>query len=259
MTRAAGSRRDTRLSCSGRIARSSWWTCRKPSRLERAARSWRQAIDQGTDTPADAARLGRLLWAPLARALPAGTTTVYLAPEGELARLPWAALPGRKPGTVLLEDLALAVVPHGPFLLQNLKYPPRYAAGPETVLALGDVDYGASAPGPYPPLPATAAELRQVFALAGTRARLVLEKSEASWPALQEALPRARYAHLATHGFFNERALREEQRRLQQQRAAWDFQPERTTQPRGLGLRSPLSYTGLALAEANLRRRPAAS
>src|SRR5262249_27511649 len=57
-----------------------------------------------------AANLAGLVWQPLRKHLPAGLHTVYLAPDGELTRLPWAALPGRQPGSVLLEEAAVALV-----------------------------------------------------------------------------------------------------------------------------------------------------
>jgi len=217
--------------------------------IEAALQKWRQGIASLEDTPAQAAAVARLVWDPLARELPAGTTTVYLAPDGELARLPWAALPGRKPGTVLLDDLTIAVVPHGPFLLEQLKYPSGPVTAKETVLALGAVSYGPT--GNYTALPGTAAEIQQVTGLAGARARVVLAKDEATWSKLREALPQARYAHLATHGFFNAKALLEEGLRVERQLKAWEFQADRMSERPGLGLRSPLSYTGLVLAGAN--------
>jgi CHAT domain-containing protein/Tfp pilus assembly protein PilF len=219
--------------------------------IDQAVLAWRRAIEAFQDTPADAARVAKLLWQPLARELPRDTATLYLAPDGELARLPWAALPGQKPGTALLEDLAVAVVPHGPFLLEQLKYPTRYSAGTETVLALGAVDYGPAQASGYAPLAGTAAEVRQVTGLAGARANVTLEGDRATWTHLKEALPKARYAHLATHGFFNAKALLEENQRLQQQRKSWEFAVDRTTERVGFGVRSPLSYTGLVLAGAN--------
>src|SRR5207249_8547051 len=85
---------------------------------------------------AAAADVRRLVWDKLAAALPADTRTVYLAPDGDLARLPWAALPGATAGSVLLERYAFAVVPHGAFLLDQLASPPRSPAGPEAVLAV---------------------------------------------------------------------------------------------------------------------------
>jgi CHAT domain-containing protein len=169
-----------------------------------------------------------------------------------MVRVPWAALPGSKPGTVLLEELAVVVVPHGPFLLEQLKYPTHIAAGKENVLALGDVDYGPAKQDGYKPLAGTAAEVRQMFAVAGTRIKQELTRERATWAGLKEALPQARYAHLATHGFFNAGALVQEHQRMERQLKTWEFQEDRQTQRLGMGRRSPLSYTGLVLAGANL-------
>ena len=62
--------------------------------------------------------------------------------EGDLARLPWAALPGCQPGTVLLEEYLLATVPHGPFLLERL-LETNTTEDPGRLLAVGDVAYDA--------------------------------------------------------------------------------------------------------------------
>src|SRR5262249_37754157 len=82
--------------------------------IEKALAAWRQGIARGRDGTA-AAELRRLLWEQLAPHLPAGPgSTLYLCPDGELSALPWAALPGRVPGTVLLEEHALARIIHTP-------------------------------------------------------------------------------------------------------------------------------------------------
>ena len=84
----------------------------------------------------------QLVWEPIDKALPPATEVVYLTPDGPLTAIPWAALPGKKPGTVLLEDYALALVPHGPLLLDQLTHPIPFSAGsPGQVLAVGDVQY----------------------------------------------------------------------------------------------------------------------
>src|SRR5581483_8701000 len=36
---------------------------------------------------------------------------VLISPDGALARLPWTALPGTRPGSYLIEDLSIAIVP----------------------------------------------------------------------------------------------------------------------------------------------------
>jgi hypothetical protein len=75
--------------------------------IEQALAAWRQAIAQGLDSPA-AGELRTLLWDKLAAHLPAKEgSAVYLCPDADLSALPWAALPGRARGTVLLEDHAL--------------------------------------------------------------------------------------------------------------------------------------------------------
>lgn len=218
----------------------------KADPLDDAVRAWRAAIAKDNDTSRQAAQIAERVWAPLARELPAGTQTVYLAPDGELARLPWCALPGRAAGTVLLEDLSLAVVPHGPFLLEQLRRPAHHVDAAEAVVALGDVDYGPASKAGYAALQGTVAELRQLTALADRRPVVRLVQQKATWSALQLELPRARYAHLATHGFYDAKALAAERQRLldEWRRSRGDF-------TRGRAVRSPLAFVGLALAGAN--------
>jgi CHAT domain-containing protein len=250
--------------------------------INAAIAAWRQALtdwratlppteQQRLEDAADraAARMRRLVWEPLAPHLPTGTQTVYLSPDEGLARLPFAALPGTQPGRVLLDDYALAVVPHGPFLLEQLLYPPHFPDGPEPVLAVGGVGYDppgtAGAGRPYQSLPGTAAEVRQLQAVASGRPVCPLSGAEASAARLLAELPTARYAHLATHGFFAEAELTAEKRRTAQQVKDWAGLMERQlrdpaartaapTERVVSGGRTPLAYTGLVLAGAN---RPA--
>jgi CHAT domain-containing protein/Tfp pilus assembly protein PilF len=240
--------------------------------IERALADWQQAIAGRRDSPA-APRLRDLVWEPVARHLGPDTEAVYLAPEGALARLPWAALPGKQPGTVLLEEHAIAVVPHGQFLLAALRRQDRAADPAGALLAVGGVRYDeAPAPtagrrepllaqrgpdrdgvaGRWDYLPGSARELRLLRAAAAGRPVTVLDGSSASTARLLQELPRARLAHLATHGFFNETEFRTEQRRAEAQLQAWQFQIDRPTQLAGGGAQSPLAYTGLVLAGANV-------
>jgi CHAT domain-containing protein len=59
---------------------------------------------------AAATRLRSLLWRPIEKHL-GGAKVVLISPDGALARLPFAALPGRKAGSYLIEDVALAILP----------------------------------------------------------------------------------------------------------------------------------------------------
>src|SRR5262249_32267033 len=192
--------------------------------IEKALAAWRQDIANGLDSQA-AAQLRSLVWDKLMKHLPeTPESVVYLCPDADLSGLPWAALPGRAKGTILLEEHALALVPHGHALLQRLRAKAQPAAG--ALLALGGPRFD-KAPdavrrpddladlrpaarggkdGTWPDLPGARAEAAAVAALATGWARppKVLERSgsAASATQLYLDLPQARWAHLATHGFF---------------------------------------------------------
>jgi CHAT domain-containing protein/Tfp pilus assembly protein PilF len=241
--------------------------------IEDALTEWRRAIDERKTSPA-AEELRRRVWQPIAKHLPAGTDSVYLAPDGALTELPWAALPGDQPKSVLLEQYSLAVVPHGRYLLARLrdvtKLDPaglllavggvRYNDKPHPLtkpdagelLAAGVPDRDGS-PGTWAYLAATEREIQRLAGLAGPRTR-PLSGAEASTARLVQEMPQARVVHLATHGFFAQSAFLEEKRREAQLLKDWQFEAGRTTEAVGLGARNPLAFAGLVLAGAN---RPA--
>jgi CHAT domain-containing protein len=233
--------------------------------IEVAVAEWRLAIqDQKASTAA--ATLRRKVWEPLTQYLPADTQTVLLAPDSALTGLPWAALPGAAKGSVLLEDYALAVVPHGQFLLEQLRAEPAADKDSGLLLAVGEVRYDAEGkvvePGPialarspalddqhglWKPLAATGKELEEVLALAGKRQTLARRGAEACTAQLLLDLPQARWAHLATHGFFADKKFRSV------------LQLDEDDYKRGLtgfrakpGARNPLVLSGVVLAGANL-------
>ena len=71
---------------------------------------WRQGLGHTAESRAAGQALREKLWLPLEAHL-AGATTVLISPDGDLGKLPFAALPGKEPGSYLLEDYTLAVVP----------------------------------------------------------------------------------------------------------------------------------------------------
>jgi CHAT domain-containing protein/tetratricopeptide (TPR) repeat protein len=223
--------------------------------VDDAVEAWRRDLLAGREGRSGGV-LCRLVWLPVAGLLPAGTSAVYLCPDGALARIPWAALPGGKPGTVLLEDHALAVVPHGPFLLDRLRPRDARPAGDGTLLAVGGVRYGTppagggGRAGVWDDLPATAGEARRVADLAAPRKAVVLTGPDAGTDRLLAELPRARWAHLATHGFFADKEVRSAFQ-LDERQFRLDA-TERVTP----GARSPLVLSGLVLAGANLPHKP---
>jgi tetratricopeptide (TPR) repeat protein len=108
--------------------------------IEKDLAEWRDAIVKNLRSDA-AGRLRKAVWEPIAAALGEGVDTVYICPDGPLSALPWSALPGDRPGSVLLEDYAFAVVPGGPSLLDQLTAPVPTSRGPGVLLAVGGVRY----------------------------------------------------------------------------------------------------------------------
>src|SRR5262249_58783213 len=126
--------------------------------------------------------LRRLVWEPLAKYLPKDTRTVYLAPDGNLARFAFAVLPGSKPGTILLQELNIAYVPHGPALLERLVYPPQFPKGPGDALLVRGVRYDPTTKSGFPwqELKATMQEVSDVKTLGKGRPVLSLAGPDAS-------------------------------------------------------------------------------
>jgi CHAT domain-containing protein len=233
--------------------------------VERLLTAWRQALAERRAGP-EAEALGALLWKPLADFIPAGAT-VLVAPDGALTGLPWGALPGRGGRGALVEDHAIAVVPDGPFLLDRLTGPAAAEKEPGLLLTVGGVEYDAEPGKPAPDaalasgrlvergtgsrrwayLPGTGAEVDNVLALAGKERPCCARKgAEATTARLLADLPRARWAHLATHGFFADAEFRSALRldpSLFERRAG-----EERVAP---GARNPFVLSGLVLAGAN--------
>ncbi len=175
--------------------------------IESALARWRQRVaDRDTllPDPATAAELRRLLWQPIEKYL-AGASTLLIVPDGPLCSLPFAALPGRKPGSYLLEEHAIGYLTSGRQLL--LPAPCRHGEG---LLALGGVDYGTAARPTWARLPgadresaAVEAVFRAAFPKAVTRR---LSGEDARRDELLTLLARKgrpwQCVHLATHGHF---------------------------------------------------------
>ena len=190
--------------------------------VESALARWRPDAARAPDTDrrAAASELRRQLWEPLATALE-GATVVLVSPDGPAARVPFAALPGRAPGSYLIEEHALAAVAVPRSLPALLAGPgPTPAAPVGGLVAVGDVDFdlgpspagapdatpSAGRPVPFPPLPGTADEVVAIAAAwdaTGPRfPATVLRRGQAVESALRRQVAQARYLHLATHGFF---------------------------------------------------------
>lgn len=241
--------------------------------VEEAVGLWRRAITGSKEVPADLpARVRKLVWDPVRAALPAGTKTVYVVPDTALTGLPWAAIPGDKPNTILLDDFAVATLPHAPYLLDKLWPQDPRPNPPAGLLAVGGVGFADDPARPglwaalrsagprardaavkdgakleWKALPGTAAEANGLASLAAGRkidARL-LTGDRATTDAVLAALPTARYAHIATHGFFADPSFRSV---LQLDPKLFEV---RGGERVGAGANSPMVMSGLVFAGAN--------
>ena len=109
--------------------------------IDEAARAWHEAIAEQLSETEPAEKRGRLVWQPLAKVFPDSVRTVYICPDPPLATIPWAALPTGRRDHVVLEDYAVALVPHGQFLLRQLAEEPMNTEVSEQLLLVGDVSY----------------------------------------------------------------------------------------------------------------------
>ena len=250
------------------------------SKIELAIDQWREAITTAphvvsADLPA---KVRELVWEPAREQIPAEIKMVYVCPDAKLTRLPWPALPGDKVGTILLEDYTIAMVPHGPFLLDTLWPTDKHPSQPIGLLAVGGVAFdeepvkpdrlaadsagqGRSSPLIQPKkglvwtkLIGAKTEAERLTNQAKGRKMDVklLSSREASVNRVLAALPKARYAHLATHGFFADAQFRSILRLDPKLFEVSDSGRERV----GQGALNPMVMSGLVFAGANLPGTP---
>jgi CHAT domain-containing protein len=209
--------------------------------IEKAIDEWRPILTAGkvklaTGDPVRALR--GLIWEPLEPHLE-GVDSVLVSPDGPIGMIPLAALPGKEPGSYLIEERSIAVVPvprvlgsdeTGPAPSQRTD-PGKAEPAPSLLLA-GDINYGGDAGASadrgasrsaavgtragflpnFPRLSATGDEIASIGRDFRKRFRgaeeLELDGVEATEEALRREAPRHRFLHLATHGYFAPEGLR---------------------------------------------------
>ena len=192
--------------------------------IRQAIDRWRRSFGAKTADDDPGTELRKLLWQPLEKYID-GVKTVLISPNSTLAPLPWAALPGKEPGTYLIDDMAIALVPI-PSLLPELMAgdaADASTANKPSLLLVGDVDFGAD-PGNHdttsvglfasrggqqfnwPALPGTrdeVADIQATFANQfGAGASTQLTKDHATKSAFHNNASKYEYLHISTHGFF---------------------------------------------------------
>jgi CHAT domain-containing protein len=199
--------------------------------LADAVAAWRKDFGRPQAGQPDSGQaLRRLVWEPLQDSC-AGIKLLLVSPDGALARVPWAAIPGKQAGTYLIEEMALATVPI-PSRLPELLAAPRNQDAKQSLLVVGDVrfdglasvaDSGTSAQSAlrgtrsgslfhWSELPGTSAEaeaIRKTFASRFPNAPMAdLRRDDATEGAVRRDAPRYQYLHFATHGYFAPPELR---------------------------------------------------
>jgi CHAT domain-containing protein len=240
--------------------------------IARACTNWRKELaGEETASPlrsSAASELRRLIWQPLDSLLD-GCRAVLLSPDGALASVPLAALPGSQPDTYLLEERAIAVLPVPQLAPQVLGA--AHALTPASLLLLGDVDFeivsgqgqqdAAASPGlraargshslHFDRLAGTAREIDSIrgsFTQAYPNGAVSeIRRADATKQAFVQQVAGKRYLHLATHGFF---APPEMQTGLSRP-------PFAEGASRSLFGYHPGVLSGLALAGAGSRQTPA--
>ncbi|MCP9850980.1 CHAT domain-containing protein [Cyanobium sp. Morenito 9A2] len=205
------------------------------------------AVSEKGERPADPLwqQVSNLVLGPLLPQL-SGWRRWFLSPDGELNRLPFAALPapGARPAQPgqnqprLAETVQLRLLTSGRDLLKATE--PTPASGRSLVLAAPDF----GGPAPWAPLPATLQEGVRVADLLGA----TLITGTAATPSTLQQARGPRVLHVASHGFFRER----------QGATSTAVSPNRAQDsPHGQPLDSPsigsdpLLDSGLVLAGAN--------
>jgi CHAT domain-containing protein/tetratricopeptide (TPR) repeat protein len=240
--------------------------------LRKNINAWR--TDYGSSAAGvDAANaLKRAIWEPIEPHLD-GCETVLVSPDGDLARFPMGALPGKALDSYLIEERNLVVI-SVPRLLPERLANGRRTRQQRTAVFVGDVDFdndptrSPSQEQPktlvaagthrsavrfgnvdFPPLPGSASEIEEIAALFsqhfGVGHHKLLCANKATEDALRTEAPRCTYLHLATHGFFQP----VDDRRPQAEAEVWQFGSFHDRE-QAVGFHPGLQC-GLALAGAN--------
>lgn len=194
-----------------------WLDLGEVSLVDEAVERWRQSIENGASADASRQLLRERLFEPVEKCFPQDTRYIYFVPDGPLCQLPWCALPGRQPASVLIQEYAIGLLPYGAFITDGRFHekPPLRQRPPRSYLLVGAVDYDRrqlpdgrqptqSDPPPrrWSALSHTAQEIDAIETLLPQDSVRKLTGSRATSYQVLDNLRRAGWAHLATHGFF---------------------------------------------------------
>ena len=254
-----------------RGALAKWVQLGEAQPINEAVTQWRSQLtgeqSRISEKSDPAATLRKLVWSKLEPHLE-GCHTVIILPDGDLHKLPWAALPGREPGTYLIEDYAIATANYGQQLFGLLS---DEAPQGNQLLVAGGIKYDqkpinenvqeiqvasrtldvSKEDRSWDYLTGAENEAKEVLKLWQDRGQPIsLSGIEANEDVISQQLEKARYAHLATHGFFDKAAsiYRVDLRK----QSLFETSLAGNQQGASVAARNPLLMTGIVLAGANL-------
>ncbi len=196
--------------------------------VSEAIDTWRLSFGMSTEGEAAGRLLRQTLWEPvekqiLAMSLKPETTgtnverTLLISADSALGRLPLGALPGKEPGTFLIEDHRIAMIPVPRLLPDLVRTRGERSSLESTTLLVGGVDYGVDGDGksiPWSPLPGAEREITTVAELyrqpgeQGASSLVTLKANDASEHEVLRHMQSASILHFATHGLFESREER---------------------------------------------------
>jgi CHAT domain-containing protein len=133
-----------------------------------------------------------------------GVDLLIVSSDGQLHRLPLGALPGGRPGSHWIEELTFTAVSSARSLVT--RGGAQTGQGGLGALIVGGVDYGKNDPESYRYLPATDVEAKiveRIFVEDHKDKPEIQSGGDATVARLLASMPRKRFVHIATHGFFN--------------------------------------------------------
>ena len=136
------------------------------------------------------------LWKTIKAAIPQDVRKIWICPDSQLATLPWSVLVDKsEAGQILTSQV------DSPRALLQLKAPSQPATT-QDMFAIGGIDFAKKSLF----LPGTVSEVEEISQLAD-QSKIHLSKLTGTQPTKDEVLKhlgKATYAHLATHGFFDQ-------------------------------------------------------
>ncbi|WP_197440380.1 CHAT domain-containing tetratricopeptide repeat protein [Polystyrenella longa] len=241
--------------------------------IDSAIDTWRESFGLSPEGSRAAVELRKFLWEPFASQLE-GRDHVFVSVDAMLGRLPIIAMPGNKPGSYLLEDHRISLVPV-PHMLPEMIREQNFEERSGGLLILGDVDYDRGPPAnslpsvdadqpllalnpptrsgstSFAPLPATIQEIESIAQLyaetwSESDAKInQLKNVEATEQNFRDLAGSSEILHLATHGFFADPEAKTAATTLE------DSEPNGKTTTWKRAPSDPGLLSGLALTGAN--------